>query len=209
MTAKSTEHTNRAKSRAKARAKAKRRSSFKQTWGPWLAIAAVAILGLAIWKTGSKPAGGAVAQPRSAPAFTLPATDGSTVSLSAFKGQTVLLYFSEGVGCDACFYQMTSLEKDASVLKDAGISKVIPIVVNPMNEVQQTVKQFDLKTPWLVDGDMSISSAYNVIGTGMHADLPGHSFVLIDPSGQIKWQMAYPSMFASAQQLVKDMGSAA
>lgn len=208
MTAKSTPHTSQAGSRAKARAKAKGRSSFAQTWGPWIAIAAVAVLGLAIWKTGSKPAGGAVAEAKTAPPFTLPATDGSTVSLSDFSGQNVLLYFSEGVGCDACFYQMTSLEKDAAVLKDAGISKVVPIVVNAMTDVKPTVEQFDLKTPWLVDADMSISAAYNVIGTGMHADLPGHSFVLVDASGQIKWQMAYPSMFASAQQLVKDMGSA-
>jgi len=204
MTAETTQYPSTAASRARARAKAKRSSSLRQTWGPWIAIAAVAALGLAIWKTGSKPAGGAVAQAMSAPAFSLPATDGSTVSLSDFSGQNVLLYFSEGVGCDACFYQMTSLEKDASVLKDADISTVIPIVVNPMTDVQQTVKQFDLKTPWLVDADMSISSAYNVIGAGMHADLPGHSFA----SGQIKWQMAYPSMFASAQQLVKDMGNA-
>jgi peroxiredoxin len=208
MTAKTTQYPSTAASRTRARTKAKRGSSLRQTWGPWIAIAAVAILGVAIWKTGSTPAGGAVAQARSAPAFSLPATDGSTVSLADSKGQNVLIYFSEGVGCDACFYQMTSLEKDASVLKDAGITKVIPIVVNPMNDVQQTVQQFDLKTPWLVDGDKSVSSAYNVIGTGMHADLPGHSFVLIDASGQIKWQMAYPSMFASAQQLVKDMGNA-
>lgn len=200
--------TTRAQSRSKARAKAKRGSSFTHAWAPWIAVIALAVLGLAIWTTGSKPAGGAVAAPKPAPAFTLPATDGSQVSLSDYRGQNVLLYFSEGVGCDACFYQMTSLEKDASVLKDAGISKVIPIVVNPMPDVQQTVEQFGLKTPWLVDGDMSISNAYGVIGTGMHANLPGHSFVLIDGSGQIKWTMAYPSMFASAQQLVKDMGGA-
>jgi len=208
MTAKSTQGTRPAGSRNKPGGATKGRSSFRQTWGPWIAIAAVAVLGLAIWKTGSKPAGGAVAEAKLAPAFTLPATDGSQVSLSDFQGQNVLIYFSEGVGCDACFYQMTSLEKDASVLKDAGISKVIPIVANPMTDVKPAVEQFDLKTPWLVDGDMSISSAYNVIGTGMHADLPGHSFVLLDASGQIKWQMAYPSMFASAQQLVQDMGNA-
>ena len=186
----------------------RRRPSLAQRLRPWLIAGGVGVLVLAIWFTGRKPEGGVVAKPSAAPEWTLPGTDGSSVSLSALRGQNVLLYFNEGVGCDACFYQMTSLEKDASVLKDAGISKVIPIVVNPLPDVQQAVTQFGLKTPWLVDADKSVSDAYHMIGTGMHADLPGHGFVLIDATGQVKWTMNYPSMYASAKQIVNDMGTA-
>lgn len=149
-----------------------------------------------------------MSSPESAPAFTLPASDGSQVSLADYRGQNVLLYFNEGVGCDACFYQMTSLEQDSKILAGAGISKVIPIAVNPMADVQATVTQFELKDPWLVDGDKSVSDAYGMLGTGMHADLPGHGFVLVAADGNIVWRMNYPSMYASAQQIVRDMGGA-
>ncbi|MBN9328123.1 MAG: redoxin domain-containing protein, partial [Cellulomonas sp.] len=39
---------------------------------------------------------------RMAPDFTLTATDGTSATLSALRGKPVLLYFSEGAGCDAC-----------------------------------------------------------------------------------------------------------
>ena len=38
-------------------------------------------------------------------------------------------------------------------------------------------------TPFLLD-DGTVSDAYDTLGKGMHAGLPGHSFVLIDAEGQ-------------------------
>jgi len=200
--------TTNAKVRPRARARSRERKGLVSRWAPALALVALVALGFAIWKTGSQPAGGAVEDPEAAAAFTLPATDGSEISLGDYRGQNVLLYFNEGVGCDACFYQMTSLERDSGVLNDAGISKVLPIAVNPMPEMQQTVTRFGLKEPWLVDADKSVSDAYGMLGTGMHADLPGHGFVLIDGAGQVRWTMNYPSMYASAEQILADMGAA-
>jgi peroxiredoxin len=40
---------------------------------------------------------------RAAPGFTLTATNGTTVSLASYRGRDVVLYFSEGAGCEACF----------------------------------------------------------------------------------------------------------
>jgi cytochrome oxidase Cu insertion factor (SCO1/SenC/PrrC family) len=42
--------------------------------------------------------GGAVAQGDAAPSFTLPTADGTQASLSDYRGQPVLLYFSMGPG---------------------------------------------------------------------------------------------------------------
>jgi peroxiredoxin len=201
-------HQSRQQARAEARARAKRKDSFGRRWGPWIGVAGLLALGIAIWVTGNKPQGGAVANTIAATTFTLPATDGSQISLSDYKGQNVLLYFNEGVGCDACFYQMTSLETDSKVLSDAGITNVLPIVVNPMADAQAAVARFDLKNPWLIDGDKRVSDAYHMLGTGMHEGLPGHGFVLINAQGHIVWTMNYPSMYASAKQIVGDVGSA-
>lgn len=40
-----------------------------------------------------------------------------------------------------------------------------------------------MNTPFLLD-DGTVSEAYGTLGKGMHAGLPGHSFVLIDKHGQ-------------------------
>lgn len=144
---------------------------------------------------------------RTAPAFTLASTNGGSVSLADFSGNDVLLYFSEGVGCDACFYQMVELEKNATSLSASGLS-VVPIVVNPTDQVRAEMGWFGLTTPFLIDSDKSVSDAYGVVGTGMHADLPGHSFVLVNGSGRIAWRGDYPSMFVTVDQLLSDIGSA-
>lgn len=142
-----------------------------------------------------------------APAFTLESTAGPPISLADYRGQDVLLYFSEGVGCDSCFYQMAELEKNSSKLSASNMS-VLPIVVNAADQVKAAMGQFGLTTPFLIDSDMSVSSAYGVVGTGMHANLPGHSFVLVDGSGRIAWRGDYPSMFVTTDQLLSDIGSA-
>lgn len=135
-----------------------------------------------------------------APAFTLPSTDGNTVSLADFKGRNVLLFFSEGVGCAPCFYQMLDIEKNARLFSDAGIT-VLPIVANPADQVRQEAQQFGVTTPYLIDADTSVTKAYGRLGKGMHADLPGHGFVLLDGSGRIRWEKEYPSMYVSAADL--------
>lgn len=149
----------------------------------------------------SEGAGGA------APAFTLASTAGRSVSLADYRGQNVLLYFNEGAGCDSCFYQMAELEKNSSKLSASGLS-VVPIVVNPADQVLAEMSRFRLTTAFLIDSDQSVSNAYGVVGTGMHADLPGHSFVLVNGSGQIAWRGDYPSMFVTTDQLLSDIGAA-
>lgn len=140
-----------------------------------------------------------------APAFDLPTTDGRSVSLADYRGENVLLYFNEGVGCDACFYQMVELEENSDALDRLGVS-VIPIAVNRMEDVQRQLADFGLRIPWAVDESKEVSAAYGVLGTGMHAGLPGHSFVLIDGSGKILWDEAYPSMFVKTRDLLEAMG---
>lgn len=141
-----------------------------------------------------------------APAFILPTTGGGSVSLADFRGQDVLLYFSEGVGCDTCFYQMRELEQNAKKLSAEGLT-VLPIVVNPADQVRTELDRFGLRTPYLIDADASVSDAYAVLGTGMHGDLPGHSFILVDSSGHITWRGDYPSMFVKTNQLVSAIRS--
>lgn len=137
----------------------------------------------------------------SAPPFELASTEGTTVALADHRGHDVLLYFSEGVGCDACFYQQAKIEAEQQRFTDAGLT-VVPVVVNPVAEVRRELDRFGLTTPFLIDPDRSVSATYDTIGLGHHPDLPGHSFVLVDRDGNMRWRMDEPSMFVEPARLV-------
>lgn len=141
---------------------------------------------------------------RSAPAFTLPATDGTTVSLAALRGTPVLLYFSEGAGCDACLVQMAKIESDPAFAA-TGI-KVLPIVMNTAAQITPDMARLGVKTPFLLD-DGTTSKAYDTLGKGMHEGLPGHGFVLIDAQGVQKWSADYPSMWITPADLLREVES--
>jgi peroxiredoxin len=141
---------------------------------------------------------------RTAPAFTLTATNGKTVSLASYWGRNVVLYFNEGAGCDACFYQMRQFEQHAAQLTKAGIT-ILPIVMNPASQIRPELASFGLHTPYLIDTTGAVSRAYGVLGKGMHAGLPGHGFVLIDAHSTERWYGEYPSMYLSAAGLIQQV----
>ena len=141
---------------------------------------------------------------RVAPDFTLTDTSGTTVSLAALRGKNVLLYFSEGAGCEACLVQMAQIEKDPGFAA-AGLT-VLPIVMNSKDQITADMAANGVRTPFLLD-DGTVSTAYGTIGKGMHADLPGHSFVLIDKAGNQRWYGEYPSMFLSTTDLLKEVNN--
>ena len=139
---------------------------------------------------------------RVAPDFTLTDTSGTKVSLADLRGKNVLLYFSEGAGCQACLVQMAQIEKDPNIAA-AGLT-VLPIVMNSKEEVTADMTANGVRTPFLLD-DGTVSTAYGTIGKGMHAGLPGHSFVLIDKAGNQRWYGEYPSMWLSTADLLKEV----
>jgi len=141
-----------------------------------------------------------------APSFTLPTSDGGSVSLEALHGHPVLLYFSEGVGCDSCFAQLADIETSASAFDRLGV-RVVPIMVNPASDVVPAAAGFGLTTPIALDTAKTVSSEYGVLGTGMHAGLPGHSFILVDSKGTIAWEKNFPSMYVSSADLVKTIAA--
>ncbi|WP_291382004.1 peroxiredoxin [Demequina sp.] len=134
-----------------------------------------------------------------ASAFTLPTSDGGSVSLSDFTGEPVLLYFNEGAGCDSCLLQMAAIEANPQ-FADAGIS-VVPIVMNTADQINADRDRLGVATPFALD-DGTVSEAYGTLGTGMHAGLPGHGFVLIDADGVQQWYGNYPSMWLDPEELL-------
>jgi peroxiredoxin len=167
-----------------------------------LSVIAVSLLAVVAVVAGmlltSRPASLELARP--APAFTLTDTDGRVVSLEQFRGSNVLLYFNEGAGCQSCLVQMAQIEKDEALFEGLDLT-FLPIVMNTREQISADMQVNGVRTPFLLD-DGTVSQAYGTLGNGMHAGLPGHSFVLIDRAGQQRWYGEYPSMWLSPADLL-------
>lgn len=180
-------------------ARSRRRRLGLAAWGAaFLVIATLVTVAL----LSSRPV--VSAEAREAPGFTLPTSDGQTVSLSSFLGEPVILYFNEGAGCDACLQQMGEIEKEPGFAA-AGIT-VLPIVMNTAEQINADRERLGVATPFLLD-DGKVSEAYGTLGTGMHEGLPGHGFVLIDADGVQQWYGNYPSMWLDPQELLEEATS--
>lgn len=164
----------------------------------WAAVLVGVVAIVAVMLVTSRPRSTATSRP--APSFVLTSTSGQTVSLSAYRGQNVLLYFNEGAGCQACLVQMAQIEKEVARF-DALDLTVLPIVMNTREQIMADMRMNGVRTPFLLD-DGTVSKAYGTLGKGMHAGLPGHSFVLVDRQGRQRWYGEYPSMWLAPDQLL-------
>lgn len=161
-----------------------------------LLIAVAGIIGAAL--SSSQPQ--QVTTSTAAPDFTLTDTSGATHALADYRGQNVVLYFSEGAGCQSCLVQMGEIEKMAAEFNAANIT-VLPIVMNTRDQIVSDMQANGVTTPFLLD-DGTVSTAYGTIGKGMHGGLPGHSFVAIDAQGMQRWYGEYPGMWLNPQDLL-------
>ena len=163
----------------------------------WVAGTLAVVAVVAAMALTSRPASTSSATP--APDFTLTSTSGARVSLAGLHGHNVLLYFNEGAGCQSCLVQMAAIEARSTELADLDLT-VLPIVMNTREQITPDMAANGVKTPFLLD-DGTVSQAYGTLGRGMHAGLPGHSFVLIDASGVKRWYGEYPSMWLAPDEL--------
>ena len=185
--------------RAERARASRRRRRHLLLWGVVL-TAVAALIGAMMWSARTT----SDASSRPAPDFTLTDTNGATVRLADYRSRNVVLYFNEGAGCQSCLYQMADIEKHAAQFTAANVT-VLPIVMNTAEQIKADMAANGVRTPFLIDADGSVSAAYGTLGKGMHAGLPGHSFVLIDPDGTQRWYGEYPSMYLSSADLLNQV----
>ncbi len=186
--------------RQRAAAQTQKRKRTLRLWLSWgAALAAVAIIAGMLLTSQTTSA----TTSKTAPDFTLRTTSDTTATLSKLRGKPVLLYFSEGAGCGACLMQMGEIEKNKAAFDAIGVT-VLPIVMNSKADITTDMAHYGVTTPFLLD-DGTASKAYGTLGKGMHADLPGHSFVLIDAAGVQRWYGEYPSMWLEPKALLNEI----
>jgi peroxiredoxin len=189
-------------------AKASTRSWRDRPLLPWITGAVITVLVLAtlyvIFQSGTQAAttasqpgegGYAVGSPgpgEAAPDFTLPSTTGEPVSLSDYQGESTLVYFHEGLGCQACWDQIRDLEASSAQLEEAGIDELVTITTGPVDLIAQKMADDGLSSLALADTDLAVSRQYEANKYGMMGETrPGHSFLLVGPEGDIQWRADY------------------
>lgn len=95
-----------------------------------------------------------------APAFSLPATDGSTVSLSDYAGRKVVLIALSG-HCMHSLQTLHLLPDLATEFAPQGVV-ILPVYVNSgtAQDVKSWTSALDLETPLLVDPEKALSESY-------------------------------------------------
>lgn len=127
-----------------------------------------------------------------APPIQLPSTDGGTFDLSSLCGQTVLLYFQEGIMCQPCWDQLKDIEAKRDEFKALGIDRIVSITGDPLPALKQKVGYEGLTTPVLSDRGLVASKTYDADQYGMMGGATnGHSFVVVNEDGVIEWRADY------------------
>ena len=149
-----------------------------------------------------------------APDFTLTDKNGTAVKLSDLRGKTVVLFFNEGLMCyPACWSQMSQLSSD-SRLNTASVESYSIVIDAAPNWGPAVTKMPELaQAKVLYDTDSIVSKEYGMLKTtsSMHYGVyPGHSYVVIDPQGVVKYIFDDPRMAINNDKIaeqVQNLGS--
>ena len=146
---------------------------------------------------------------KSAPDFTLASYDGDTIMLSSLKGKNVVLFFSEGLMCyPACWDQIAAFGKDDEFSNKNTV--VLTIVNDSKNDWKNAVgKMPDLaRATVLLDTDKQVSLEYAMLSlpSSMHkGQLPGHTYVMIDTNGIVRYVKDDVQMAVRNQELLEEI----
>jgi peroxiredoxin Q/BCP len=129
----------------------------------------------------------------SAPDFTLPDQDGNDVSLSDFKGKTVVLYFYPKANTGGCTTQACGVRDHQPDYAQAEAT-VIGVSPDPVKEVKKFHDKQGLNFTLLADADHAVCEAY---GTWQEKSMYGRKYwgstrstFVIDADGVVQHVLA-------------------
>ncbi len=98
-----------------------------------------------------------------APDFTLPDSEGNPVSLSDFRGQSVVVYFYPAAGTPGCTKQACDFRDNLAQLNDAGY-QVLGISPDKPEKLAKFVENEKLTFPLLSDPDKKVLTEWGAFG---------------------------------------------
>lgn len=70
-------------------------------------------------------------------------------------------------------------------------TELVSIAIDPASDLAEDASRLEITTPFLSDSDRHVSDAYGVLRWAMPSGEPGHTFVLIDKQGLVRWIQDY------------------
>ena len=98
-----------------------------------------------------------------APAFSLPADDGTTVSLDSLKGRVVVLYFYPKDDTSGCTVEACEFRDNYAGVKKTG-AVVLGVSPDPVSSHAKFIKKLGLPFHLLADVDHAVAEAYGAWG---------------------------------------------
>jgi peroxiredoxin Q/BCP len=136
-----------------------------------------------------------------APDFTLPADDGSEITLSDLRGRTVVLYFYPKDDTKGCTTQACGLRDEMPRFEGAD-ALVLGVSPDPVRSHQAFKSKYDLNFPLLADEGHEVAEAY---GVWKEKSMYGRTYMgierstfVIDADGTIEraWRRVKPKTHA-------------
>ncbi|MBV8539819.1 MAG: thioredoxin-dependent thiol peroxidase [Pseudonocardiales bacterium] len=144
-----------------------------------------------------------------APEFTLPDADGKPVSLSGYRGRSVVLYCYPAAGTPGCTKQACDFRDNLAELDTAGFA-VLGISPDPSATLARFRDAEGLPFPLLSDVDRSVLIAYGAYGEkqmyGRTVTGVIRSTFVIDPQGHIDRALYNVRATGHVAKLRKDLG---
>jgi thioredoxin-dependent peroxiredoxin len=98
-----------------------------------------------------------------APAFSLPADDGTTVTLASLRGRPVVLYFYPKDDTSGCTKEACEFRDHWKAVQDSG-AVVLGVSPDPVASHQKFKHKYQLPFPLLADADHTVATAYGAWG---------------------------------------------
>ena len=122
-----------------------------------------------------------------APDFTLPSTNGSSVTLSSLQGKNVLLAFFPAAFTSVCTVELNAFSSDYSQFEQSG-TVVLPISVDAIPSLNAFKAQQQMKVDLLSDFKREVSRRYGTLNEERFSAI--RAYILIDRVGTIRWTHA-------------------
>lgn len=146
-----------------------------------------------------------------APDFTLPNSEGKNVSLSAYRGQRVIVYFYPAAGTPGCTKQACDFRDNLAQLNDAGY-QVLGISPDKPEKLARFAEAQGLTFPLLSDPDKTVLTEWGAFGEkknyGRIVQGVIRSTFVVDPDGKIANAFYNVRATGHVAKLIKDLAIA-
>ncbi len=135
--------------------------------------------------------------------------DGKTYTNESFKGKNTVLFFNEGLMCyPACWNQIAGFGTDSRFNTDQ--IQAFSVLVDSSSDWQRAIEKMPelAKAGTLFDIGGSVSGKLGLLNlpSSMHrGSLPGHTYIVLDKEGIVRYAKDDPNMAMANDLLIKEI----